>query len=138
MSNIDGTVLKYDKGMDTDVHPGMPFGRSKFMVDALDHWLHSVLQRPYPMLSAAVKYKGEGTYKGMRSRIYERNVAVPAGVNSEVPSPLVVQVEIVENAPLFLKQSIFQVDSNGGRVLVKSNSLLQFELLPEGSTLPSF
>ena len=141
-SNVDGVVLLHSRLADgqvvaTDVAAEMTF-EHKAVNGSLESWLHSVWERPDQVAGEGVRDKGEGSYNDMPSRIYERNIVRREGVDGEETPGLILRVEIVEDAPLFLKQSWLQEDGNGGHVLLRSNKLLSFELLPEGTTPPSF
>ena len=72
-----------------------------------------------------VKDKGEGIYKSMRSRIYERTVTATDGES------LVQRIESLEDAVLYLKQAVIQEDDQGERTALKSNALSEFRVLPE-------
>ena len=142
MSNADGIVLLHSKLVDgqvvsTDVDTGEIF-RHQTMNASMESWLNGVWERPDRMSGEGVRDKGEGSYNDMPSRIYERDAVRREGVDGEGKPELILRVEIVEDAPLFLKQSWIEEDRNGGRVLLRSNKLSWFELLPEGSTPPGF
>ena len=142
MSNADGVVLLHSKLADgqvvsTDVTTGETF-EHQTMNASMESWLNGVWERPDQMAGEGVRDKGEGSYNDMPSRIYERDVIRREGAEGEGKPELILRVEIVEDAPLFLKQSWFQEDSNGARALLRSNKLASFELLPEGSNPPGF
>ena len=142
MNNVDGVVLQHSRLADgnlviTDVATGMTFEHTAVNA-SLESWLHGAWERPDRMAGEGVRDKGEGSYNDMPSRIYERDKVGREAVGGEETSGLILRVEIVEDAPLFLKQSWIEEDRNGGRVLLRSNKVLSFELLPEDSTPPGF
>ena len=143
MSTVDGIVVQHGQ-LDgtrvtiTDVGTGRVFGHNVSGLESLANWLDGVWQRPATIPGRGFTDKGEGTYKEMSSQIYERPSEIPEAFRDQFPGTTVVRIEIVESAPLFLRQSTIREDASGERVVLKSNELVEATLLPAGSAPPSF
>ena len=93
---------------------------------SIEDWLtYSWQMADYAERSGA-EYKGRGKLHQWDSQIYEWQTG-----------PGVQRLEIVEKAPLIVRESEYAIDQDGELSLTKSNTVLEFQLLPAGSAAPT-
>ncbi|MXZ91736.1 MAG: hypothetical protein F4W95_10950 [Chloroflexi bacterium] len=92
---------------------------------SIEDWLtYSWQMADYAERSGA-EYKGRGKLHHWDSLIYEWQR------DSNVQ-----RLEIVENAPLIARESEYAINQQGELSLTESNTVLEYQLLPAGSTAP--
>ena len=143
MSTVDGVVVQHsrlvgNRLVHTDVGTGRTFESPVGGAESLANWLDGVWQRPATIPGRGFTDKGEGTYKELRSRIYEKVMDIPEALRDQYPGTTLTRIEIVESSPLLLRQWTIREDASGERVVLKSNELVEATLLPAGSAPPSF
>ena len=75
---------------------------------------------------AGAEFKGRGNLHGWESLIYEWSTDTQ-----------VQRLEIVESAPLIARDSTFAIDQHGHLTLTRSNTVLDYQLLPPGIEPPA-
>ena len=91
----------------------------------LSDWLGYAWKTADYAARAGAEFKGRGKLNGWDSLIYEwqRDADVQ-------------RLEIVENAPLIMRESAYTIDQHGELILTQSNTVLEYQLLPPGAEPP--
>ena len=142
MRSLEGELLGYTLVSDgvwlyTDVATGMTFDMN------VDHWgsLESSVNAMWDGLLTIhgpdVEFKGRGSLHQRESLIYERSRTSQGGPDEGAQQSLVSRIELVEEAPLLNKYSLYEIDDQGARTLVAENTVIEYRLLPEGSAIPT-
>ena len=82
------------------------------------------------------RFVDRGELSGWDTLVYE--LARPAESTSNVPNGLrrFNRLEFVEDRPILMRQSSYEVEDDGEEVLLRSTALVQYEVLPLGSAPP--
>ena len=91
----------------------------------LSEWLDQAWQMAGWAERAGAEFKGHGALHGWDSLIYEWETG--AGIQ---------RLEIVADAPLIARDSSHAINEQGALELLRSNSVLEYQLLPPGSKPP--
>ena len=91
----------------------------------LTAWLSQAWETADFAERAGAQFKGRGNLHGWESLIYEWSTDTQ-----------VQRLEIVESAPLIARESTYDVDQHGELTLTRSNTLLEYQLLPPGAEAP--
>ncbi len=91
----------------------------------LTAWLSQAWETADFAERAGAEFKGRGNLHGWESLIYEWST------DTEVQ-----RLEIVESAPLIARESTYDIDQHGELTLTKSNTVLEYQLLPPGAEAP--
>ncbi len=143
MRSLEGELLGYTLVSDgalvyTDVGTGITID-----MKSLDHWgsLESLVDATWSGLLTLqgpdVEFKGRGSLHQRESLIYERARTSQGGPDEGPQQSLVSRIELVEEAPLLNKYSLYEIDDQGARTLVAENTVVEYRLLPEGSAIPT-
>ena len=143
MRSLEGELLGYTLVSDgalvyTDVGTGITID-----MKSLDHWgrLESLVDATWSGLLTLqgpdVEFKGRGSLHQRESLIYERSRTSQGGPDEGAQQSLVSRIELVEEAPLLNKYSLYEIDDQGARTLVAENTVVEYRLLPEGSAIPT-
>ena len=91
----------------------------------LSDWLGYSWQTADYAARSGAEFKGRGKLNGWDSLIYEwrRDADLQ-------------RLEIVENAPLMMRESAYIINEPGELILRQSNTVLEYQLLPLGSEAP--
>ena len=113
------TTLWFPDGPETmDMLP--TYGRS-----TTDDWLGYAWKTADYAQRSGAEFKGRGQLHGWDSLIYEWER------DSDVQ-----RLEIVENAPLIMRESAYAIDQHGELTITQSNTVLEYQLLPPGAEVP--
>ena len=91
----------------------------------LSDWLGYAWKAADYAQRSGAEFKGRGKLHGWDSLIYEWRK------ESDIQ-----RLEIVENAPLITRESDYAIDQQGELTLLRSNTVLEYQLLPPGSETP--
>ncbi len=89
-------------------------------------WLNQAWETADFAERAGAQFKGRGNLHGWDSLIYEWST------DTEVQ-----RLEIVESAPLIARESTYDIDQHGALTLTRSNTVLEYRLLPPGIEPPA-
>ncbi len=117
--NIAVTTLHYPDGPET-MDMMAAYGRQTFV-----DWLRQAWEMADFAERAGAEFKGRGHLHGWDSLIYEWQK------DSDIQ-----RLEIVENAPLIMRESAYAIDQQGELTLLQSNTVLEYQLLPPGAEAP--
>ncbi len=142
MRSLDGELLGYTRLENgglvfTDVATGMTFNIN------VDHWgslessVNEVWNRPQALQDSGVEFKGRGRLNERESLIYEWTYTSQGGPDSGAQRSMLKRIELVEDAPLLFKESSYEVDDQGVKTLIEETTVVEYGLLPEGSTVPT-
>ncbi len=143
MRSLEGELLGYTLVSDgalvyTDVGTGITTD-----MKSLDHWgsLESLVDATWNGLLTLqgpdVEFKGRGSLHQRESLIYERSRTSQGGSDEGPQQSLVSRTELVEEAPLLNKYSLYEIDDQGARTLIAENTVVEYRLLPLGSAIPT-
>ena len=93
----------------------------------LSEWLGYAWKTADYAERSGAEFRGRGKLNGWDSLIYEWRR------DGDVQ-----RLEIVENAPLMMRESAYAIDERGGLALLQSNTVLEYQLLPLGREAPPF
>ena len=142
MRSLEGELLGYTLVSDgawvyTDVGTGMTFDIN------VDHWgtLESSVNAYWDGLLTLegpdIEFKGRGSLHQRESLIYEESYTSQGGPDEGSQQPMVWRMELVEEAPLLNKYSLYEIDDQGARTLVEETTVVEYRLLPLGSAIPT-
>lgn len=141
MRNLEGEVLGYTQLnhgvlVFTDVATGMTFDISVDHWDSLESSVSEVWDRLLEIEGPGVDFKGRGRLNQRESLIYEWRYTSQGGPDDNTQRSMLKRIELVEDTPLFFKESLYQID-NQESTLLEESTMVEFKLLPEGSTVPT-
>ena len=114
------TTLWLEDGPDT-IDTLVTYRRS-----TLSDWLGYAWKTAEYAERSGAEFKGRGKLRQWDSLIYEW------ARDSDVQ-----RLEIVEDAPLIMRESAYTINQEGGLTLTQSNTVLEYQLLPPGAEAPS-
>ena len=117
--NIAVTTLHYPDGPET-MDMMAAYGRQTFV-----DWLQQAWEMADFAERTGAEFKGRGNLHEWQSLIYEWSTDTQ-----------VQRLEIVENAPLIMRESAYAIDQQGELILLRSNTVLEYQLLPPGAEAP--
>ena len=142
MRSLDGELLGYSSLersvlVFTDVATGMTFDINVGHWDSLESWLNEVWNRPQTIQDPGVEFKGQGRLNQRESLIYEWSYTSQGGPDDGAQRSMLRRIELVEDAPLLYRESLYEIDDQGVRTLIEDTTVVEYGLLPEGSTVPT-
>ena len=142
MRNLEGEMLGYTRLNEgtlkfTDVATGMTFDINVGHWDSLESSVSEVWDRLLTIQSSGVDFKGRGTLSQRESLIYEWRPTPQGSQDGGTQPSILRRIELVEDAPLFFKESVYEIDDQEIRTILEETTVVEFRLLPEGSTVPS-
>lgn len=138
---LDGVLLQHGRVQDgvsviTDVATGRTFTMNTGNGQTLSSWLDEVWDRPQLIQDSDAEFIGQGSLNQRQSQVYEKSFTFEGGPDAGMQMAMIKRIELIEDAPLLLKQSLYDVDSQGTKSLVEESNLVEYKLLPSGSTVP--
>ncbi len=142
MLNLEGEMLGYTQLNSgvlefTDVATGMTFDINVDHWDSLESSVSEVWNRLLEIQGQGVDFKGRGRLNQRESLIYEWRYTSQGGPDDGTQRSMLKRIELVEDTPLFFKESLYEIDNQEVRTLLEESTMVEFRLLPEGSTVPT-
>ncbi len=142
MRSLEGELLGYTLLSDgalvyTDVGTGIAFEMS------VDHWgtlessVNTIWNALLTIQGPDVEFKGRGSLHQRESLIYEESYTSQGGPDEGAHQSMLWRMELVEEAPLLNKYSLYEIDDQGARTLVAEHTVVEYRLLPLGSAIPT-
>ena len=132
LRTTEGVLLGYNKLVDgalvyTDIQTGDEFVLNHDFSGALSSIVDSFWALPQSLQNRGVAVKEQGTLSERASLIYEKQQS-----NGRLR-----RTELVENAPMLYKESIYDGASAVQSALRWENAIVEYRLLPAGTDLPT-
>ena len=142
MRSLEGELLGYTLLSDgslvyTDVGTGWAVDMVGNLWGSLESTVNTYWDGLLTLQGPDVEFKGRGSLHQRESLIYERSRTSQGGPDEGAQQSLVSRIELVEEAPLLNKYSLYEIDDQGARTLVAENTVVEYRLLPEGSVIPT-
>ena len=142
MRSLEGELLGYTLLSDgslvyTDVGTGWSVDMIGNLWGSLESTVNTYWDGLLTLQGPDVEFKGRGSLHQRESLIYERSRTSQGGPDEGAQQSMVSRIELVEEAPLLNKYSLYEIDDQGARTLVAENTVVEYRLLPEGSAIPT-
>ena len=142
MRSLEGELLGYTLLSDgslvyTDVGTGWSVDMIGNLWGSLESTVNTYWDGLLTLQGPDVEFKGRGSLHQRESLIYERSRTSQGGPDEGAQQSMVSRIELVEEAPLLIKYSLYEIDDQGARTLVAENTVVEYRLLPEGSAIPT-
>ena len=103
----------------------------------MEDWVEEIWDRIHSGIGPDGQSKSSGTLNGKASVVYELRTNPGANPGGPVPHELRRRLELVKDDPLLTRKSLYEVDEAGVETLVREHIIIEYKLLPAGSTMPS-
>ncbi len=142
MRSLEGELLGYTLLSDgslvyTDVGTGWSVDMIGNLWGSLESTVNTYWDGLLTLQGPDIEFKGRGSLHQRESLIYERSRTSQGGPDEGAQQSMVSRMELVEEAPLLYKYSLYEIDDQGARTLVEEQTVVEYRLLPEGSVIPT-
>ena len=142
MRSLEGELLGYTLLSDgslvyTDVGTGWSVDMIGNLWGSLESTVNTYWDGLLTLQGPDVEFKGRGSLHQRESLIYERSRTSQGGPDEGAQQSMVSRIELVEEAPLLNKYSLYEIDDQGARTLVEEHTVVEYRLLPLGSAIPT-
>ena len=103
----------------------------------MEDWVDEIWDRTEYGIGSDGQSKSSGTLNGKASVVYELRTNPGGNPGGTVPYELRKRLELVKDDPMLARKSVYEVDAEGTEALVREYTIIEFQLLPAGSTMPS-
>ena len=135
----DGRLLVYIKSAGSeaesiDVATGqrMYYSSIAGSAESLAGWIGHAWDRPGSIEEDGYEFKGHSELNGRESLVYEATL-----VDDWDREERINRMEFPEDQPILFRSSIYDVGQGGQRTLSREHTFLEYQVLPEGSKVPT-